>query len=122
MWIEDNNSHNVNQRSLPEGRNVTGNQQSLPEGRNITANQLSLLKAHNITANQRSLPAVVMNFMIRLLESVRVGQFAKKNRSTRLFVCLFSRVSGSGESWFSVVRLSSSLVLIQTNHEYTVLS
>ena len=32
---------------------------------------------------------------------VRVGQFANKNRLNRLFVCSFSRVSGSGESWLS---------------------
>ena len=37
LWIEDDN-----QRSLPEGRNITANQHSLPEGRDITANQRSL--------------------------------------------------------------------------------
>jgi hypothetical protein len=42
LWMEDDNSHNANQRSLPEGRNITANQHSLPEGRSITANQRSL--------------------------------------------------------------------------------
>ena len=41
---------------------------------------------------------LVVDVMIRLNESVRVGQFVKKSR---LLVCSFSRVSGSGESWFS---------------------
>ena len=41
LWIEDN-SHNANQRSLPEERNTTANQRSLPEKRNTTANQRSL--------------------------------------------------------------------------------
>ena len=64
----------------------------------------------------------MMDFMISLLESVCVGQFAKKNRSNRLFVRSFSCVSGSGESRFSAesVRLSSSLVLIETDHKCTV--
>ena len=58
---------------------------------------------------------LVVDFMICLNESVCIRQFAKKSRSNRLFVLSFSRVSGSGESRFSVtesVRLSSSLVLI----------
>jgi hypothetical protein len=42
LWIEIDNSDNANQRSLPEGRNITPNQRSLPEGRNITANHRSL--------------------------------------------------------------------------------
>ena len=45
---------------------------------------------------------VMVDFMIIFLDSVCVGQFAKKNRSESfvcLFVCSFSRVSGSGESW-----------------------
>ena len=73
---------------------------------------------------------VVMDFMILILDSVRVGQFTKKNRSES-----FSSVSGSGESWnarFSAesVRLSSSLVLkrshkrssINTQHYYIKLN
>ena len=51
-------------------------------------------------------PQLVMDFMIRLRESVRVVQFAKKSRS---FVRSFSRVSGSGESFTESFRLSSSL-------------
>ena len=42
LWIEEDNSHNANQLSLPEVPNTTTNQLSLPEGRNITANQRSL--------------------------------------------------------------------------------
>jgi hypothetical protein len=30
LRIEDDNSHNANQSSLPEGRNITANQRSLP--------------------------------------------------------------------------------------------
>ena len=57
LLIEEDNSHNANQRSLPKGRNITANQCSLPKGRNITANQQrSLPKGRNITANQRSHP------------------------------------------------------------------
>ena len=49
---------------------------------------------------------LVMDFMIRFRESVRVVQFAKKSRS---FVRSFSRVSGSGESFSESFRLTSSL-------------
>ena len=56
-----------------------------------------------------------MDFMICFLDSVCVGQSAKKNGSESL-VHSFSHVSGSSESWnarFTAesVRLSSSLVL-----------
>ena len=44
--------------------------------------------------------------MILFRESVRVVQFTKKSRS---FVCSFSRVSGSGESFSESFRLTSSL-------------
>ena len=30
LWIEDDNSHNANQRLLPEASNITANQRSLP--------------------------------------------------------------------------------------------
>ena len=75
-----------------------------------------------------------MDFMIRLRESVRVVQFAKKScLFVRSFVRSLSRVSGSSESFAESFRLSSSLHPsfsfanreslvhnIQTNHKCTM--
>ena len=49
---------------------------------------------------------LVVDFMILFRESVRVVQFTKKSGS---FVCSFSRVSGSSESFSESFRLTSSL-------------
>ena len=59
QWIEDNNSHNANQCSLPEGRNITANQHSLPEGPNITANQRSLPAVQSETQQEEEVIVAV---------------------------------------------------------------
>ena len=66
-----------------------------------------------------------MDFMIRVLHSVRVSQFAKKNRSESfvcLFVCLFVRsvafpVAVNHGTHGSQLSRSDSAPRSQTNHD-----